>query len=262
MLQVEGKDAAMVDKKRKKTSRTKKAVKKVKESHHKLAEAESHMKAPGGGQGAMNCRDEARLLQREAVALATPEAPVEIHPSGEVIPAPEKGPEGRHGLLATMTEKPSQLAIDASDRRLDLLNDLGLGTLEMGLDAAMSIQPKNSLESMLSHQAAAAHATAMELMKKSLEQLDQVKVHDLVASQKTISSRAERTVKLINASARLMDTSQRAIKTLAGIRSRGEQAVRVIHQHVQVTDGGQAVVAGSVAPEGGRRQGGEGKKEE
>ena len=71
-LQVEGKDAAMVDKKRKKTSRTKKAVKKMKESHHKLAEAESHMKVPGGGQGAMNCRDEARLLQREAVALATP----------------------------------------------------------------------------------------------------------------------------------------------------------------------------------------------
>ena len=48
----------------------------------------------------------------------------------------------------------------------------------------------------------------------------------------------------MNASARMMDTYQRALLTLERVRNGGKQTVVV--QHVTVAGGGQAVVAGQV----------------
>jgi hypothetical protein len=50
--------------------------------------------------------------------------------------------------------------------------------------------------------------------------------------------------RLMNASAQMMDSYQRGLLTLERIRSGGRQTVVV--QHVNVSDGGQAVVAGQV----------------
>jgi hypothetical protein len=57
--------------------------------------------------------------------------------------------------------------------------------------------------------------------------------------------------RLMNASARMMDTYQRGLLTLERIRSGGRQTVVV--QHVNVADGGQAMIAGQVKARAKRR---------
>jgi hypothetical protein len=65
--------------------------------------------------------------------------------------------------------------------------------------------------------------------------------------------------RLTNAAARMMQVYQEGFLTLRKIRTGGKQTFLV--QHVQVSDGGQAVIVGSVKA-GGRKdpQGVEGKK--
>ena len=64
------------------------------------------------------------------------------------------------------------------------------------------------------------------------------------------------TARLANAAARLMRTYQESMLTLQKIRTGGRQTMVV--QHVHVTDGGQAVVAGSVSKgaKGGKSENG------
>jgi len=50
--------------------------------------------------------------------------------------------------------------------------------------------------------------------------------------------------RLSNASARMMQICQEALLTLQKLRTGGKQ--RVVVQHVQVAEGGQAVVTGSM----------------
>ena len=57
---------------------------------------------------------------------------------------------------------------------------------------------------------------------------------------------------MFNASARMMDTYQHGLLTIAKVRSGGKQTVVV--QHVNVGDGGQAMVAGQVKLRGKRRR--------
>jgi hypothetical protein len=57
--------------------------------------------------------------------------------------------------------------------------------------------------------------------------------------------------RLLNASARMMESFQHGMLTIAKVRSGGQQTVVV--QHVNVGDGGQAVVAGQVKVRGKRR---------
>ena len=60
--------------------------------------------------------------------------------------------------------------------------------------------------------------------------------------------------RLLNAAGRLMASFQDGMATLHKMRRGGRQVVTV--QHVQVSDGGQAVVAGTVEPSGGGHKGG------
>ena len=47
-----------------------------------------------------------------------------------------------------------------------------------------------------------------------------------------------------------MSAYQTGHATIVKLRQGGRQEVKVIHQHVQVSDGGQAVVAGEMATRG------------
>jgi hypothetical protein len=87
---------------------------------------------------------------------------------------------------------------------------------------------------MLCHQMAAMHCAAMKLASRSLD---------------NVMPPVEM-ARLSNAAARMMQVYQEALLTLQKIRSGGKQTVVV--QHVQVTEGGQALIAGSVKSGEGR----------
>jgi len=117
---------------------------------------------------------------------------------------------------------------------------LDVDCIGMGVDAAETIQAENSLEKMLAHQLAAAHKLAMTFAKQALDSLNKPDhgtnyQNDLHAVE---SARAA------NTSAKLMDVYQKGILALSKVRTGGKQTVTV--QHVNVSDGGQAVVTGDI----------------
>ena len=64
--------------------------------------------------------------------------------------------------------------------------------------------------------------------------------------------------RLAGATARMMTAFQQGLVTLQRLRTGGQQVVTV--QHVEVRDGGQAIVAGRMKPGGSGTGGGRGKK--
>jgi hypothetical protein len=78
-----------------------------------------------------------------------------------------------HPFVDTVRAHPDWLAHDASRERMDLADKAS--ALTMGLDAAETIQARNSLEKMLAHQMAAAHVAAMELQAEARELLQRYK---------------------------------------------------------------------------------------
>jgi len=160
--------------------------------------------------------------------------------AGEVFHADPRETEWdlTKAVLFDTLEHPNMISVNAwEDRREGALQ---AGVLESAVDAAETVQAGNSLEKMLAHQMAAAHQTAMKLVARGLnERLSPVE-----------------SARLTNAAARLMQVYQEALLTLHKIRHGGKQVVVV--QHVEVSGGGQAVIAGSM--KGGARgpQGGEG----
>lgn len=131
--------------------------------------------------------------------------------------------------------KPEQVALDASVERTQLLLDNDLDVCALALDAADTIGAENSLEKMLAHQLALAHRMCFELAQRAAKQQDPL-----------IS------IKLTNASARMMDTFQRGLLTIQKLRSGNSQTMTVQHVHVH---GGQAVVAGTMQAGGPQRSG-------
>jgi hypothetical protein len=131
------------------------------------------------------------------------------------------------------------LAADASVARLDLAATAN--TLTMAVDAAESIQAANSLERMLAHQMATAHPLAMTMAAEANDFAGGIKSWDATTRQQVQSIEAAR---LAEAAARMMETYQRGLLTLERLRNGGMQTVVV--QHVDVANGGQAVVAGTM----------------
>ena len=138
------------------------------------------------------------------------------------------------GFRDTLAE-PNAVNTAASAHRADLLKKAGV--TELALDAAQSIDASNSLEKMLAHQMALCHEQAFKLATQADSEQDTL--------EKT---------RLLNTATRFMKTFQDALLCLNRIRTGGTQ--RVIVQHVQVNDGGQAVVAGQVKREGPKGDGG------
>ena len=116
---------------------------------------------------------------------------------------------------------------------------------ELAVDTAESIQASNSIEKMMAHQMAAAHKLAMTFAGKAKELIE----HKGSAWVEDEAPYAAEAAQVANASARMMDTFQKAALALHKLRVGGTQTMTV--QHVNVSDGGQAVVAGGIN-QGGR----------
>jgi hypothetical protein len=134
----------------------------------------------------------------------------------------------RNSRFLDTLQNPTMVSVIASEHRLDLAASVDPRVVESAVDAAQSAQAQNSLEKMICHQMAAGHRLAMREISKALnEPLPPVEV-----------------ARLSNAAARMMQVCQEALLTIHRIRTGGRQTVVV--QHVQVSDGGQAVVTGNV----------------
>jgi hypothetical protein len=92
---------------------------------------------------------------------------------------------------------------------------------------------------MLVHQLAAAHTAAMRTQAQALDLMNAY--NRTGRDYPHLSIEAGR---MMNASARMMDTYQHGMLTLTKVRSGGQQTVVV--QHVNVGDGRRAMVAGQV----------------
>lgn len=126
-------------------------------------------------------------------------------------------------------EQISRVNTEASMDRLELASKNGV--LSMALDTAEAIGASNAAEKMLAHQMAAAHRTSLDLIAEAGNTRDPI----------------ER-CRLINTASKLMDLCQKGLTTIHKIRTGGQQTVTV--QHVQVSDGGQAVINGAVDARG------------
>lgn len=121
---------------------------------------------------------------------------------------------------------PDQVALDASAERKELLLGPSLDVSALGLDAADTIDARNSLEKMLAHQLALAHKLVFDLANKATQHTDPITA-----------------IKWMNLSARMMDTFQGGLLAIQKLRSGNSQAITVQHINVQ---GGQTVVAGTM----------------
>ena len=100
---------------------------------------------------------------------------------------------------------------------------MGTDSVALGVDAAQSIGAQNSLEKMLAHQLAAAHTAALEAIDNA-----------------TFETNTVEKARLLNVSARMMETFQKGLLTLQRLRTGGNQTIVV--QRMNVTEGGQAIV--------------------
>jgi hypothetical protein len=145
--------------------------------------------------------------------------------------------------------------------------------LSLALDAADTIQAQDALEKMLVHQIAALHHGMMRAAARMNKELDAAggtaidaagDKRDLPAGEREAAN--VRACRLAGAISRMSATCQQGLLTLQRKRTGGNQQVTVkhIHQQVNVTQGGQAVVAGdkvtSRTSTGGKRRRGDGQK--
>src|SRR5215831_7730853 len=150
---------------------------------------------------------------------------------------------------------PDYVTASASRERLELAN--AAGSLDLALDAADTIQAQDSLEKMLVHQMAVLHRGMMRAATCMNEELYAAAGRGLDESRREAAN--VRACRYAGAISRMSATYQQALHTLQRKRTGGNQHVTVkhIHQQVNVTEGGQAVVAGETVTrgQGERRRG-------
>jgi len=171
----------------------------------------------------------ANCLEKEADELMAVDADALELESGEV-----KAHSSTQSMYP-LTESPDMAAVESSIQRMELSG--GVDCLSIGIDTANSIKAKDTPERMLAHQMAACHKMAFNLMREA-DQIDAWYRLDANTAS-VIQSRK------LNSANRLMQTFQQAMTTLQKMRTGGKQVMTV--QHVQVNDGGQAIVAGGDA---------------
>jgi len=177
----------------------------------------------------------ARRYKQSAIDKMKVEADTLEVESGELMHDPDDPDSTCYNPLS---DSPDRAAVEASLARTDMLGQLNCTGL--GLDTANSIGARNSLERMLAHQMAACHKTALDLMQEA--RMLNFKYNLDANTSSVIQARK------LNSANRLMQTFQQAMTTLSKTRTGGQQTVVV--QHVQVNDGGQAIVAGGDAGRG------------
>lgn len=117
----------------------------------------------------------------------------------------------------------SVVALEASNERVHLVSALGYDIAALALDTAESAGAVGSIEQMLAHQVAAAHHQMMTMLTKA-------SVEPIPTLQMQYSALA----------AKWMAASNNAALTLKKYRTNGEQRITI--QHVNVSQGGQAVI--------------------
>ncbi|WP_394887463.1 hypothetical protein ACG873_21570 [Mesorhizobium sp. AaZ16] len=162
-----------------------------------------------------------------------------------MVPADAGQGSGALALKNTV-DNPDYVAADASRNRLELASRAGV--LETALDAADTINAQNSLEKMLAHQMAAVHRSAMVLAAQSDRRLERLARSNLSYPDIDLKT-VEAATRLAGAVARSTLAFQQGLLTLHKIRNGGSQ--RIVVQHVTVSPGGQAVVAGEMKTGGG-----------
>jgi hypothetical protein len=193
-------------------------------------------------------RIDLKHAERLETLAHTPLPLAEVGVGGELVPA--ENDYLRHSVdLKNTVRDPDYVTARASQERLELAE--GANALEAALDAADTIGPQNSFERMLTHQMAVLHRAVMKLGQRFDEQANRLQgVIDRDAFQR-FNVEMCRTA---GALARIAGAFQDGHMTLHRLRNGGNQTVVV--QHVQVGDGGQAVVAGKIGgpkPKGGGR---------
>src|SRR3954467_13234494 len=156
---------------------------------------------------------------------------------GELVPM-DSGKGAAEWRLLDTVQNPNYVTADASRGRLDLAQQAG--ALEEALDAADTIEARDSLERMLAHQLATVHVSAMKMsadLNRRLDYLANVRGEE----SERVNIQATR---LAGAVGRMMSTYQQGMMTLQRFRSGGQQTVVV--QHVQANQGSRVVVAGRV----------------
>ena len=154
-------------------------------------------------------------MDREAQALLTPPEPLQTGLGGEIVPPVE---DGLPGLELTL-QRADLLNLEASVQRSSLIERAGV--LELGIETAKDTRAEGSVQKMISHQMAAAHKRAMNLLAESQE-----------AKDVDVACKKARTA------AKMMDAFSRAALTLQRLQTGASQVVQV--QHVQVN--GPAVI--------------------
>ena len=153
-------------------------------------------------------------MEREAQDLLTPTEPLRKGLGGEIIP---READGLPGLELALKE-PDLLNLGASVQRAHLLerNDV----LELGIETAHDAKARGAIQKMVSHQLAAGHKRAMELLEES-----------------ALAKDPDIAIKKARASARLMDAFSRSALTLQRLQSGGGQTIQVQYMQVNAMAG-------------------------
>jgi len=208
-----------------------------------LEEAERQAQLSNISQGGMSASAafKAQQLEEKANKLLTLDEELKIGPGNEALP-PE--PEDLrndeyYGIRETLQSGADYINLDASNERTKLVS--ALNCLDLALDAAQSINAKNSLEKMLMHQAAACHSVSMSLLHQAVELSFR---NNIEVNKKNVDIQ----VKLFNTSTRLMNSYNRSLQTFQRLRTGGKQNITAqycdsINEVVEVTLGADPVVA-------------------
>ena len=182
-------------------------------------------------------RYDAAILETAAADALTLDTPPPVGAGGELVPAGDQIKCGG-GNFIDMVEQPDAVTAKASMDRLKLADEAQC--VALAVDAAETIQAKNSIEKMLVHQLAAAHTLAMTFAGKAQRLIEE----DGSGWNRPPTIYATEASRVANASAKMMDAYQKGALALHRLRTGGTQTVTV--QHVNVSDGGQAVVTGGI----------------
>lgn len=174
------------------------------------------------------------MFERQAAELIKPETVPDIS-CGEVLPVLTE--DNWHSTVRDTLINPDTPAIDSSITRTDLLERTN--ALDAGIDAANTIDARNSLEKMLAHQMATCHVKAMNLIAESGN-------HERSLEMQTFR------LKQITVATKLMDVYQKGMETLSRIRNAGRQTITVKQIHVT---GGQNVISDKVSTRGSTGRG-------
>jgi hypothetical protein len=222
------------------------------EALHALAHAErkravgDDLQRLGDSTGARWEHLEAQQLEDAARAVLQPtEMARPSMGGGEMALYDYRDPDDRNaGLhLLDSLRSPGMAEAQASLERHKLV--LELGCAELAQDLAATIQPTNSIERMLAGQLASAHYLALRFLV--LSHTTAIKAAE--PGQQYWREHNVEACRLGNVAARLMSSFNEGAGTLAKLRTGGKQTVVV--QHVRVSEGGQAVIAGDMTTGGG-----------